>query len=470
MSIKGLIPLLFGLSLGQPTADLVTNLPGLTFNVSYAQYSGYLDLDNGHHLHYWLQESQNDPANDPVVLWLNGGPGCSSLDGLLYEMGAIHVYDNGSLWDNKYSWNLKANMIYLEAPICVGFSYTDDGNCVANDNSTATDNYNALLKFFEKFPKFVSNDFYVTGESYAGTYVPTLTYNIVVGNQNTQNTKINLKGFAVGNGVSSGDGNDDASNSRYWYYYHHGFISDQVWSEMLEACCKSPYDRYSCDFVHRSSACSTAIGKTNGMYGSDLDPYNIYGSCFHNAEEKQKLDEQGLLYSHDKLMHELKHTNHDLYEQLKGVPPCTDAVGATTWLNRADVRSALHISSKAQTWSICSNTLHYSHTVSNLANYYKGIFNMDSSVWSTVYNGDTDTVCNFLGDEWFVEDLGYKALDSWREWYYESANDGTQVGGWTKDYNRIRFVTVRGAGHMVPQYRPAAALKMFEYFIQNKDL
>ena len=74
---------------------------------------------------------------------------------------------------------------------------------------------------------------------------------------------------------------------------------------------------------------------------------------------------------------------------------------------------------------------------------------MDSSVWSTVYNGDTDTVCNFLGDEWFVEDLGYKALDSWREWYYESANDGRQVGGWTKDYNRIRFVTVRGAGHMV---------------------
>ena len=82
----------------QNNPDLIKNLPGLTWNVNYNQYSGYLNLSNGHNLHYWFIESQNNASSDPLVLWLNGGPGCSSLDGLLYELGPFHVYHNGTLW------------------------------------------------------------------------------------------------------------------------------------------------------------------------------------------------------------------------------------------------------------------------------------------------------------------------------------------------------------------------------------
>ena len=70
----------------------------------------------------------------------------------MYEQGTFHVYDNGSIYENIYAWNQAANMIFLEAPICVGFSYSDSGSCTMNDNTTADDNYHALLKFFEKFP------------------------------------------------------------------------------------------------------------------------------------------------------------------------------------------------------------------------------------------------------------------------------------------------------------------------------
>ena len=67
--------------------------------------------------------------------FIDGGPGCSSMDGLLYEHGPFHVNnDDYSLYENPYSWNLNASVLYLEAPICVGYSYTDDGNCVASDN------------------------------------------------------------------------------------------------------------------------------------------------------------------------------------------------------------------------------------------------------------------------------------------------------------------------------------------------
>merc|ERR1719295_1540581 len=143
---------LLGLASSAPSEDLISDLPGLTWPINYKQYSGYLDLSNGHHLHYWFVESQNDPSKDPVLLWLNGGPGCSSMDGLFYEHGPFHIYNTDeqpNLYNNeRNAWNNHASVLYLEAPICVGYSYADDGHCVMNDNTTAHDNYQALLQFF----------------------------------------------------------------------------------------------------------------------------------------------------------------------------------------------------------------------------------------------------------------------------------------------------------------------------------
>ena len=107
------------LARSQHFEDRVSDLPELNFKTNYEQFSGYLDLSNGHHLHYWMTTADNNiyPNSKPVVLWLNGGPGCSSLDGLLYEQGPIHVTENGTLYKNKYAWNQYANMLFIEAPM-----------------------------------------------------------------------------------------------------------------------------------------------------------------------------------------------------------------------------------------------------------------------------------------------------------------------------------------------------------------
>ena len=99
--------------------DQITSLPGYSGELKYNQYSGYLDgsEDGNIQLHYWFVESQNDPQSDPLVLWLNGGPGCSSMDGMLSEHGPLLVDESGdSLIENPYAWNLFANMIYLGIP------------------------------------------------------------------------------------------------------------------------------------------------------------------------------------------------------------------------------------------------------------------------------------------------------------------------------------------------------------------
>lgn len=119
------------------SSDEITSLPG--FGVTPTrQYSGYLNVDvaNGRNLHYWFVESESNATDVPLLLWLNGGPGCSSLDGFLYEMGPFkfeHPDGDGLLADeddvpplvqNPNRWNLQAHMLYLEAPAFVGFSYS----------------------------------------------------------------------------------------------------------------------------------------------------------------------------------------------------------------------------------------------------------------------------------------------------------------------------------------------------------
>jgi carboxypeptidase C (cathepsin A) len=134
-------------------------------------------------LHYWLIESEKDPTTDPLVLWLNGGPGSSSLIGLLEENSPITLNDKSlqnktkgipQVFHNPYAWTQEANMLWLESPKGVGFSYCDDQPCINNDTTTAIDAHEFLVNFIDAYPEFSNSDFYITGESYAGVYIPML--------------------------------------------------------------------------------------------------------------------------------------------------------------------------------------------------------------------------------------------------------------------------------------------------------
>ncbi|OQR86765.1 serine protease family S10, partial [Achlya hypogyna] len=101
----------------------ITELPGAVDAIPFDQYAGHLQLQsNGQKMFYWLVESEESPATDPLVLWLNGGPGCSSLGGFFTELGPFVVNSDLTLTRNPYAWNRKANVVFLESPAGVGFS------------------------------------------------------------------------------------------------------------------------------------------------------------------------------------------------------------------------------------------------------------------------------------------------------------------------------------------------------------
>ncbi|OTF78052.1 Serine carboxypeptidase-like protein, partial [Euroglyphus maynei] len=209
-------------------SDLVNDLIGLNFQPNFNHYSGFLPSLDDVYLHYWFFESQHDPSNDPVVLWLNGGPGCSSLIGALAENGPFHINQNLTVDYNPNTWNTNVNMLYIESPAQVGFSYKLDQNYHTNDNETAYNNMAALRSFFRKFPHLLKNDFYITGESYAGIFVPMLAKLIV-----EEKYPPNLKGFALGNPLLDQNIN---INSQYFYLYSHGVIDEKIWSKLLQFC------------------------------------------------------------------------------------------------------------------------------------------------------------------------------------------------------------------------------------------
>ena len=189
----------------------------------FGRYSGYLTVPGPFELnpydslsiHYQFHASQSDAASDPVVTWHQGGPGGSSIYGLYGEMGYFQTDSTGA-HANPYAWNNRANMLYLESPAGSNFEQAGTGYstcvidgaaqklCKWDDVSQAEAYGHTLQAFFKAFPELASNDLYLTGESYAGQYVPNIANWILTESEGALDTPLNLKGIAVGNACWGG--------------------------------------------------------------------------------------------------------------------------------------------------------------------------------------------------------------------------------------------------------------------------
>lgn len=158
---------------------------------------GFVEYPNGDDMFYWLLYSRRNPTTDPLTIYLQGGPGCSSLVSTFFENGPFHINDDLSLRKNPFSWNNNANLLYVDQPVGVGFSSVASTDHYRTDeDGVAQDFYYFLEKFIEDNPEFKGRDFYLTGVSYAGHYVPAIAAYYL--KQEVQS--LNLKAIAIGDG------------------------------------------------------------------------------------------------------------------------------------------------------------------------------------------------------------------------------------------------------------------------------
>lgn len=476
-----LISLAATLCSSAPNGDLVIAIPGLDPQPKFKTYSGYLTSTGSRHLHYWFVESQSSPTEDPLVLWFNGGPGCSSMEGMLREHGPFTIQDDGkNLTYNPYSWNLAANVLYLEAPAGVGYSYSDDGDYNTGDSEVANANYAALKNFFKKFPEYANRTFFITGESYGGVYVPMLAAQVV------QDDEINLAGIMVGNGLSSYDIND---NSVMYFWYYHGLIGTNTWNRLVQECCGGSHK--DCNFIEgakHSMMCRLDVQSVQTkVYTEGINMYNILSPCaggvssglrdnlYRMADDGRTIihHDLGNLFRANKLMHQhrlfLTSARMNSSMTVKLSPPCTNDTNIETYMNSAVVKKALHIAPHLPYWTLCSDEVSrgYDREFGTMVKFYQVLMSSAKKPRILLYNGDIDMACNFLGDEWFVDSLGKKLEVQRRSWLVKDKDGYNQIAGYVKEFERISFLTVKGAGHMVPTDKPKEAHEMFTRFIKD---
>ncbi|EFR00594.1 carboxypeptidase Y [Nannizzia gypsea CBS 118893] len=403
------------------------------------QYSGYLDdNDADKHLFYWFFESRNDPKNDPVVLWLNGGPGCSSLTGLFLELGPATIDKNLKVVHNPYSWNSNASVIFLDQPVNVGFSYS--GSSVSDTVAAGKDVYALLTLFFKQFPEYATQDFHISGESYAGHYIPVFAAEIL----SHKNTNINLKSALIGNGLTDpltqyphyrpmacGDGGYPA-------------VLDQgtcrSMDNSLERClslietCYSSESAWVC--VPAAMYCNSAILAPYQQTG--MNPYDVRSKC----------EDMGSL----------------CYPQLNAI---------TEWLNQKSVMKALGV--EVESYESCNSGINRDFLFHGdwMKPFHRLVPSVLEKIPVLIYAGDADFICNWLGNQAWTEALEWPGHKKFTEAklqdlkIVDNKNKGKKIGQ-VKSSGNFTFMRIFGAGHMVPLNQPEASLEFFNRWLRGE--
>ncbi|XP_054158425.1 lysosomal protective protein-like [Oppia nitens] len=439
--------------------DEITALPGLKDKIYYKQYAGYLNITDGKHLFYWFVECETNPTDAPVVLWLQGGPGASSLFALFAENGPFRVDATGkTLKLNPNSWNRVVNMLYIEAPVGTGFSYKDDKHYHNTDTTSAADNRLALVEFFKKYPNFKKTQFYIMGESYAGIYIPMLAQEIL-----STGTDINLKGIGIGNGALSGV--DAVGQSVFDLLLGHGLVTIESYERKIEACCQCAADGHTvreCDFSKPVN-----VTKCNEVRLDQTDPinvYNIYDDC--SGPNDAYLTATYEQYHRSRFEALGIQTLQQRHSSANTKLICPPQNGYTDYLNTPAVQLAIHAHRPDKNqWFVCCGPYDFLYAYTPQYDNVRQLINKYGLQRVTVYNGDFDMVCDFIDDQRFVDKLGFQRNGHYKEWTVDGKSDGI-IGGYVERYEKgLQFVLVRGAGHMVPKDKPEAALQVLKDLI-----
>ncbi|KAM0938820.1 putative carboxypeptidase C [Dioscorea sansibarensis] len=421
---------------GRTIAEKPFSLPGLSNGDSIEDlglHAGYYPLPHSHdaRMFYFFFESRNN-KDDPVVIWLTGGPGCSSELAVFYENGPFTIADNMTLVWNDFGWDKASNLIYVDQPTGTGFSYSSDKRDIRHDEKGVSDDlYDFLQAFFAVHPKYAGNDFYITGESYAGHYIPAFASRVHAGNKAKEGIHINLKGFAVGNGLT-----DPAIQYKAYtdYALDMGIIQEAEYKRINKI----------------YPACELAI-KLCGTSGTVtcLASLLVCNAIFNSIIKIAN----GINY-------------YDIRKQCEG-NLCYDFSNMEKFLNLQSVRKSLGVGDIE--FISCSPTVYQALLTDWMRNLEAGIpALLEDGVKVLIYAGEYDLICNWLGNSRWVHSMEWSGQQN----FVSSPElpfmvDGAEAG-LLKTYGPLSFLKVLDAGHMVPMDQPKAALEMLKRWTRGE--
>ncbi|KAH0423273.1 carboxypeptidase y [Colletotrichum camelliae] len=400
---------------------------------------GYYDFDNDtKHLFFWLAESRSDPANDPVVLWMSGGPGASSVAfGLFQELGPCLINGANATIPNPYAWNNNANIIFVETP-------------VTNLEDAISDMFNFLTAFMGNFPQYSHQDFYIIGESYGGTGVPALARKIhhrqsspmaqlVRSTTNVKETKINLKGIGLGNA--------QLSQKLQWPgFYPTGCLGpNPVYNDSVCAIieahmpqCESML-QVCTDMDNDADVCNNVLD-----YCRKRSVYFIFDEHLNPYDFRKPCPDGGLCYE--------------------------EADWIAGYLNSSSMRLELGVPE-----DVAFNIIEY-----ELGQYFdqSGDVSFDTVSWAgelldqgykvLVYAGNKDWFCNSAGEKNLVHNIRWRHQPAFQAQDFQTYTlDGERIGLF-KEEKALSFAEIFDAGHMVPADKPKESLFLITSWMKGE--
>uniref|UniRef100_A0A0D9XRW9 Serine carboxypeptidase-like 19 n=1 Tax=Leersia perrieri TaxID=77586 RepID=A0A0D9XRW9_9ORYZ len=458
----------------------VNSLPGFDGPLPFSLETGYVEVKEttGVNLFYYFIHSEKDPEHDPLFLWMTGGPGCSSLCGLTYEIGPFQFsaqwhYRNGvpKLIYHPETWTKTNNIIFVIL-------------LWGQDSRTQPQRKDSSLWLVDH-PQFLLNPLYIGGDSYGGMIIPVLTLAIDERNYLGEKPYFNLKGYLVGNPRTDKQFDEDA---KIPFFHGMGLISNELYERAKETCSgkySAPSNIQCVQSLKSINDCTKDINMVH-----ILEPLceGIFSPKIHNITEQDGTS---------RLMLESTAADDDLTTKGKG----RDTLAGRRSIGIADSPSmrlptALSSATSASGYSceffsslgsdrasgynrdgdvaLPSDIGSISDRVEALTYAWPHTSGMMAAMGGEQWKigkdaiiGDHDAGFTFIGTQAWIRFLNLSVAEKWRPWYLAG-----QVAGFTTSYasNNLTYATVKGAGHTAPEYKPKECFAMFTRWISGKSL
>ncbi|KAG9233250.1 Alpha/Beta hydrolase protein [Amylocarpus encephaloides] len=396
-------------------------------------YSGYVSVGKNQSMWFWFFEARHKPKTAPLGLWINGGPGCSSMIGLFQENGPCTFLPNATEpTHNPHSWNEHANMLYVDQPIGVGFSYGDE--TIGSTAGAAPVVWSFLQAIFAGFGEYRNRDFGLFTESYGGHYGPEFADYLEKQNRGikqgtVRGREINLIALGINNG---------------WFDPPIQFPSFITYSltnpyrPLLNASIATPY------LNETLATCVPELRKCISNTGHDSD-------CVHARAVCRVIDDKYSPYFPDVDF-------YDIRQDGAGTFPSSAYLA---YLEREDVRRRIGARGK---YVECSDSVGamFDTTGDSAHSFLPTLSTLVSSGLPTlIWAGDADAVCDHIGNFEVVNNISYPLSAAFQEKKLEHYTTRGKVGGEFKSLGNLSWLRVYEAGHMVMSFQPELSLQVF---------
>ncbi|XP_017281911.1 probable serine carboxypeptidase CPVL [Kryptolebias marmoratus] len=409
--------------------SVVGDLPG----ANVKSYSGYLTVNKQYNsnLFFWFFPGLGARNDAPVLLWLQGGPGGTSMFGLFVEHGPYVVFKNLTVGMRDFAWTSRYSVLYIDNPVGTGFSFTDDDRGFAQDqDDVGRDLYSALTQFFQLFPEYQSSDFYATGESYAGKYVPAVSYYIHKNNP-TAKVKINFKGMAIGDGLCDPEGMLGGYGD---FLYQTGMI-DELQKQYVDK-----QTQLAIRLIQQQKWVE-AFKVFDSLLNGDVDPYP---SFFQNAT--------GCTNYFNYLMCQ-EPEDQEYFSQFVTLPAVRRAihVGNLTFHDGSEVEK------------------HLLQDVMKSIKPWLGVLMDNYRVM--LYSGQLDVIVAAPLTERFLPTVNWTGAADYKmapRFHWKVQPSDTEVAGYVRQVGEFYQVIIRGGGHILPYDQPARSFDMIDRFLSTQ--